>query len=268
MSVKGVRYIILGIIPLIIFICLIKPQLGADLASDSTAVRRANNQKYYQSYGTKFVQDVVKHLEDDETAKAMDLIATIDESAVPEEVKEFFKYFEVYCKTEKNKDRNFKPIINNIGTLKEYCKKELNDDIQATYLSESILFYCIKNYEKKSKNKSDLILYCEEYMEFVQQCAGYVSPKFAAIMCLHVRTYYEQEGIAKTDEKIKSVEELIAKYQQRYPYLVGKNAKDKYTKYADYLRRFNKLCEDIRNKHVADKFNRLAFDKDIDLLED
>ena len=75
----------------IIFICLIKPQLGADLASDSTAVRRANNQKYYQSYGTKFVQDVVKHLEDDETAKAMDLIATIDESAVPEEVKEFFK---------------------------------------------------------------------------------------------------------------------------------------------------------------------------------
>ena len=105
-------------------------------------------------------------------------------------------------------------------------------------------------------------------MEFVQQCAGYVSPKFAAIMCLHVRTYYEQEGISKTDEKIKSVEELIAKYQQRYPYLVGKNAKDKYTKYADYLRRFNKLCEVIRNKHVADKFYRLGFDKDIDLLED
>ena len=40
------------------------------------------------------------------------------------------------------------------------------------------------------------------------------------------------------------------------------------TKYADYLRRFNELCEDIRNKHVADQFNRLAFDKDIDLLED
>ena len=68
-------------------------------------------------------------------------------------------------------------------------------------------------------------------MEFVQQWAGYVSTKLASIMCLHVRTYYEQEGIAKTDEKIKSVEELIAKFQQLYPYLVVKYAKDKYSKY-------------------------------------
>lgn len=257
---------IVGVVPLILIVHFAKPNLQNDFRSNSVSVIRQSVKNGYSEDFLNF-QKFVVCIQDNKIAEMKCLLQELENIYLNDDVRNYLIDFRTYCQTEKKKDRNFKPVLNNIGIIKDYCDSELKDLDESTEYIETLLFFCMKNYEQYNKNANVLIKYCEEYINFVMQTKGYMSPKLAAIMCLHVRTYYESDGISKTDEKMKDVQNLINKYQQRYPDYFGENPKDGYEESCNYLRRFYELCKDIRDKHVADKFDRLGFDKKILLLE-
>ena len=258
---------LIGLVPLIIFCNLVAKDVQSDTKTTSIAIQRVQNNLTNLSYDFKFIKNFVENLEDGNEYKAIELVLNIENTELSSDLRSFFNLFSEYYFTKKNKNRNFKPIINNIGTIKSICLTDTNNEYLATQYSEKILFWCMKKFEQNAKNKKCLVQYCNQYIEFIGQTQGYQSAELAAIMCLHVRAYYEEEGISKTNEKIKSVQELITKYQQRYPEIFGETPKDDYQENANYLKRFNDLCNSIRNKHFWDKWDRLHFDNKIELLE-
>lgn len=257
---------VIGFVPLILIVHFAKPNLRNDFRSNFVSVTR-QSVKNGCNADFQYFNKIVDCIQDNKINEMLAVLDDLENINLNDDVKNFLITFRNYCQTEKKKDRNFKPVLNNIGIIKDFCDSELKDLDDSTKYIETILFFCMKNYEQYNKNKNLLISYCEEYINFIMQTKGYMSPKLAAIMCLHVRTYYESDGISKTDEKMNDVQNLINKYQQRFSAYFGDNPKDGYEESCNYLKRFYELCKDIRDKHVADKFDRLGFDKKISLLE-
>ena len=259
----------LGLIPVFIFINFVKPVLDIEFKTATVTVQRQEISENLKSYSNEFIfiQKFVKNLEDNKIDEAITQVSSIETEDINQDLKDFFKIFYDYYSTKKSKNRDFAPILNDIWIIKKICNLELNDSFMATQYAETILFFCIKNFEQHNKNKDLLAKYCTQYIEFIEETNGYMSKELAAIMCLNIRTYYEIEGIVKNDEKILNVQNLITKYQQRYPEMLGENPKDGYEENCNYLKRFYELCDNIRNKHFFDKIDRFFFNKEISLLE-
>lgn len=184
-----------------------------------------------------------------------------EDSDLPDSIKKYLVKFKEYYEADK-KIRDISYLINNMNTIKSYLENQGLNESQAIQFSEVIPFYCIKNFEISRNKPGKMYTICDNYLK--NTATNHLTEKSAVIVCLHIRSYYRKEGIGKTNDYVEHVQEMITSYKEKYPSELGPNPM--YKDEADYLERFDKLCDNIRNKHVFDKWDRLTFDDKISKL--
>ncbi len=205
------------------------------------------------------ITEILKSLENDNADEAVSQINLLTENDGTEAVRNYLNDFAAYYKSDK-KHRNITSLLNNMSIIKNYYIKEGIDEFSAISRSEVIPFFCIKNFELSVKKPKELNGICNSYL--LNTLTNHVSQYSAVIICLKVRSYYKMEGAGKTNDYIEDVQKMITEYQKYDE--IGRNPK--FPEEAAYLNRFLKLCDNIRNKHVFDKFDRWTFNMKISKL--
>ena len=192
-----------------------------------------------------------------------------ENSDLPDFIKKYLIKFKEYYEPAYNdlKSMDITYLINNMNSIKSYLEEQGVSESQAIQFSEVIPYYCIKNFEisrngKSRKGAGRMYTICDNYLK--NTATNHLTEKSAVIVCLLIRSYYRKEGIGKTDDYIEHVQEMITSYKEKYPSELGSNPI--YKDEADYLERFAKLCDNIRNRHLRDKWDRLTFDDKISKL--
>ena len=225
---------------------------------DSTSVTSLFEETKKEVSSAK-ITEILKKIENGKADEAVSQINMLTETDGTEAVRNYLNDFVTYYESDK-KQRKITSILNNMSIIKNFYMKEGLDEYSAITRSEVIPFFCIKNFELSVKKPKDLNGICNVYLQ--NTLTNHLSQYSAVIICLKVRSYYKMEGMGKTDDYISDVQKMIAEYQKYDE--IGRNPK--YPEEAAYLNRFLKLCDNIRNKHFFDKFDRLSFNMKISRL--
>lgn len=219
--------------------------------------------------------NIVQEIDNNRIDKVISSIEQIkNDETIDEFLKDYLIYFSEYYETNKSysessmwQKKNIKPndidyLINNIDNMEDFLRKNSLD----LSFAEIIPFYCIRNFEisKFKKNQEKINQICNKYIDYVHKEP--LSEKTASIICLEIKSYYKGQKIFKSDDYIKNVQERIVQYQQQYFDLALDSIE--YRRQTDYLKNFYSLCEDIQNKHIKDKLDRMIFNYKIPGLED
>lgn len=256
-------YIFIGLIAWLIIFKFCKKDILFDLAPQQSLFEEPRTSKIAKK--TENLDYVLQCLENEKIYDAFNKINDLPDE-LPENVKnyldEFSNYYADNIKSKKSGTQNISYLINNMNVIKNYYEKQGFSEPEAIQRSEIIPFCCIKNFELKKNKANKLYEICDTYLNHT--ATNHISKRSVAIICLKIRSYYRAEGIAKTNDYIENVQQMITSYQQQFPAELGKNPV--YKEEAAYLERFKKLCDSIRNKHVFDKWDRFWFNDKIAAL--
>lgn len=255
---RKLPFIIIGLVAWVFIISFGRKEFSWELkSSDSLFAEKVNNPNKKDP-----VSDILIKIKDNKIEEALSSILLLESDNNSEPVKEYFNDFRSYYNADQ-KQKNVLPLINNMVVIKRYYQQQGFNETESISRAEIIPFFCIKKFEL-SKKPNVLNTICDNYLSNTE--SNHISEQTAVIICLKIRTLYKKEGIGKTNDYIKDIEEKITAYQNRYQTELGSKTNSTYSEEAEYLNRFKKLCENIRNKHVFDKYDRLVFDMSISKL--
>ena len=253
-EIKKFPWILLGLLAWFIIFSFGKSEILWDLGSTSIF-----EQAKAESTNSNLVTEILKKLENNKIDEAISEINRISSEDFPESVREYLGEFVSYYNSDK-KQRDITALMNGMTIIKNYYISEGFTEVDSIGRAEVIPFFCIKNFELSVRKPKELNLICDIYLN--NTVKNHVSHKTASIICLKIRSYYKMEGLGKTDDYIKDIQEMITGYQEKFPSELGLE-NPTYVEESAYLKRFNGLCENIRNKHVFDKWDRLTFNMKI-----
>ena len=220
----------------------------------STSVKELDN----KSPESLLVYKTFKAIENEDISSAMKYIDEFVNTYNDVYMNAYLCNFKDYVIEKKKKNR--KPIFffNEMPVFTEYLVtnyKESKKD--AERYSEVVPFYILKTYEKEHKCSSNL---CDI---FIQNSAinNHLSKKAAIILCLKIRTIYEDDGLVKNKDRLKSIQDIITMYKQNYPNELNNNPN--YMDEIKWLDTFYSFLTDRINNPVIGIFSRMTFNKNI-----
>ena len=207
----------------------------------------------------RLILSILKAVEYDETDEAEEKTEEFLNISEDAYMNEYFGKLREFLSAEK-KDRKPKYFFEEMGRFCSYFSsiyKESGND--SNRYSEVIPFYILKNYEKKEK---DCVSLCETFLQnSTLNSNGYLTKKGAVVICLKIRKLYEDDGIVKNDERLKSIQNEITRYIQMYPdELEGSPV---FSDEINWLRIFDSFLKDRIENPVTGIFRRISFNGNI-----
>ena len=202
--------------------------------------------------------NILKNIENDDEQATVSQINSYLPEIKDVYLKSYLDKFLTYITTKKIKER--KPIyfFNEMPVFSQYIGSKYNlDNVTASNYAQIIPFHILKKYDRASINTLQL---CDIYLR--ENIKGdSISKNCAILICLKVRRMYETDGLIKSDETLKKIQETIDMYKQMYPNELKDNPS--FMDEINWLEKFDDFLTQRINNPVMGIFSRLAFNKNI-----